>query len=242
MKRLNKCINFQLKSMIKSTLYFMIVYFLVSAALFSLSISDGANSSFHSGFYIGSAIYVFIYVIASYKENYNYLLMFSNSRKNIFLSSVVTIAAMSVFLSFVSVISIKLDGLVSKLLNNTIPDGDLHILSILYKDPNIASVFLWLTTFFIAICSFSLLYSALAYKFGKVFITLFWILFGTFWFVTPIGLISNGLETKFFMAIVSYFYIDIPVGILLAPINFMITAVILGAAAYVLSRRQSQAV
>lgn len=238
MNRLKKCIDFQMKSMIKTTIIFICIYILVCAVLL-LFISPSINGGFNSGFYIGCAVFIFVYVIAGYRENFNYLLMFSNTRKNIFFSSAVAFAAMSIFLAVVSILSIQMDGVLARLFEF---GGNSHygLITLMYNDSNMAAEFLWFTAFFILICSFSMLYSSLAYKLGKIFITFFWICFGISWVVLPAASGIDGAST-FFNTLKAYFCIDVQNGILLAPVNFTITAVILGAAAYLISSRQPQA-
>ena len=224
--------------MAKTTITFLCIYFAVCLALFVLFQTTTSEGSVNSGFYIGSSVFIFVYVIADYKEKFNYLLMFSNTRKNIFISSAVTFTVMSIFLAVVSILSIRLDGVVSRAFEFG-GSGHLGLLSLIYNSSDIAFEFLWFTTFFILICSFSMLYSSLAYKLGKVFITLFWICFGISWFILPI---ASGLDgaTTCINALKAYFCISVPNGILLAPVNFIITTVIFGAAAYVISSRQPQ--
>lgn len=237
MSRLKKCIGFQFKSMAKSTSIFICIYILVCAVIL-LFLSFSIHGSFNSGFYIGCAVFVFVYVIASYRESFNYLLMFSNTRKNIFLSSAVTFAAMSIFLAVISIFSIQFDGIAARVLEYS---GISHsgLISLMYDSSNMAAELLWFTTFFILICSFSILYSSLAYKLGKVFITLFWVFFGVSWIVLPATSGIDGVSV-FFNTLKAFFCIGVPNGILLAPVNFTITAVILGAAAYLISSRQPQ--
>lgn len=241
MNRLVKCINFQLKSMTKSTVIFLCVYIASSLALFmlfqcSVSVGSNSNSSISSGFYIGGAIFAFVYTIANYKTTFNYLLMFGNNRKNIFLSSVITFVVMSVLLAAVSMLSLLIEGALSKALQFNASGS---LISLIYGGANTASEFLWFATFFIMICSFSMLYSSLAYKFGNVFITVFWVGFGISWFVLPVLLSFSRMPT-FIALINAYFCIGNPNGILLAPVNFLITTVIFSTITYIISSRQSQ--
>lgn len=237
MNRLKNCIGFQLKSTAKTTIIFICIYFAVCAVLL-LFLSPYVNGSFNSGFYIGCSVFIFVHVIAGYRENYNYLLMFSNTRKNIFLSSAATFSILSVFLAVISVISIQLDGTFARVFEFS-GSGHLGLLNLIYGSSNMISEFLWFTAFFILICSFSMLYSSLAYKLGKIFITFFWICFGISWVVLPAASGIDGAST-FFNTLKAYFCVSVPNGILLAPVNFVITAVILGSVAYVISSRQPQ--
>lgn len=241
MKRLSKCINFQIKNMIKGSVIFLAIYFLVSLALyllFAFSISNSPGGSINSGFYIGAGIFIFVYVIAAYKETFNYLLMFGNTRKNILLSSIVTSAVMSLSFSVISSIFLQVEGAISKQMGNG-KIGNINLLNVMYEGSDIFSGFLWLTVFFFLICSFSLLYASLAYKFGNVFITVFWVCFGLSFIGLPILLDMNGFKVLA-DALVFFFRIGYEHGILLAPVNFVVASAIFSAIAYLVSRRQPQ--
>ncbi len=242
MNRLTACINFQMKSMVRSSVIFLIIYFAASVALLSmfiLSLGNGSGGSFTSGLYIGGGIFIFVYVIAAYKEMFNYLLMFGNTRKNILLSSIITSAVMSVFFSVISTLVTLAEEAVSKVFGLGRPDS-ISLLNLIYKDTGLFSESLWLAAFFFLICSFSLLYSALAYKLGNVFITLFWVCFGLAFIGLP-ALIDMNTFKVIAKAITSFFRVGAEHGILLAPINFIAASVILSIAAYLASRRQPQA-
>lgn len=239
MNRLIKCINFQLRSMLKSTVLFLGGYFLVSLALLLLFLGlrgSNSNGDFNSGFFIGGAIFSFIYVIANYRGMFNYMLMFGNTRKNIFLSNAISVVIMSVLLAAVSILSELIEDISSNILHFRDP---VNILGLMYNGLNKATEFLWFTAFFIVICSFSMLYSSLAYKLGKVFVTVFWIAFGLSWMVIP-GLAGLSGMTAFINMLKTYFSVGVPNGILLAPVNFIITAIVFGLSAFLISRRQSQ--
>lgn len=241
MNRLSKCINFQIKAMVKSSAIFLAIYFLVSLALymlFAFSINNSSGGSINSGFYIGAAIFIFVFVIASYREMFNYLLMFGNTRKNILLSSIVASAIMSLSFSVISSISLQVEGAISKSMGNG-KFGNINLINLVYKDSGIFSEFVWLMAFFFLICSFSLLYSTLAYKFGSIFITLFWVCFGLSFIGLPILLDMNSFKVLD-EALVFFFRVNSEHGVLLAPINFVAVSAIFSAIAYLISRRQPQ--
>lgn len=242
MNRLAKCIQFQLKSMAISTLVYTAIYYGACILLFtivsiSIDTSDG-NNSISSGFYIGSAIFAMIYVISNYRSNFNYLMIFGNSRKNIFFSFAVTALVMSAALSLISVLTQWFEGVV---LPTPAFGASISLLKLVYGNTNIASEFLYYSALFILICSFAMLYSSLAYKLGKVFITVFWVVFGLSFIILPM---SAGLSTPFasfiLNALIAFFRIGTSNGVLLAPVNFIIASVLFAAITYLLSRRQPQ--
>ena len=238
MDRLMKCIRFQIKHMLKSMTAFTCIYaaaYLAITVLILSTRSGNSSGSVNAGFYLGAAIFIIIYVMANYKETFNYLLMFGSTRNSILLSMATTIISMSALFAALSTLAIKLEGVLSSALNMVKSDGG-NILLYMYPGSGTASMFLWLTMFYSLIGSFSLLYGALAYKLGKVFVTVFWVAFGASWVVLPV--------TSRFFTITSmlkaYFHIGEPGGILLAPVSFLITFLLFGGAAYLTARRQPQ--
>jgi hypothetical protein len=242
MNRLTECINLQLKSIIKSSVIFMAIYFAVSIVLFSMtmiSFQYNSNGSFTTGFYIGAGIFIFVYVIASYKEMFNYLLMFGNTRKNILLSFVITSAALSVSFSIISTLVTLAEKAVSMIFGFSRPNS-INLLNLIYKNSGFASETLWLAAFFFLICSFSLLYGALAYKLGNVFITIFWVCFGLAFIGLP-ALLDTSSFKVIGEAFTFFFRFGSEHGILLAPINFIAASAILCITSFLASRRQPQA-
>jgi len=116
---------------------------------------------------------------------------------------------------------------------------DFNLLNSIYQDSNWASELLFIATLFILLLSFSMLYGSLAYKLGKVFVIVFWVAFGISFVSFPI--IANIYDLTFILkAIELFFCLGVPKGILLAPINFILLALIFSALTYLLSRRQPQ--
>lgn len=241
MNRISKCIYFQNKSMLKSTLIFIFYYTIVCLGMFLLPVIFSelkvGGTSFNSGFNMGASVFAFIYVIASYKEMFNYLLLFGNTRRTIFLSSIVTNIALSIILAVVSAISPYVESTITKLFgyNNT----NVKLLNFIYPDSNWASELLFVTALIILLTSFSMLYGALSYKLGKIFIIVFWVAFGVSFIAFPILAAMYDL-TIILNAIELFFCLGVPNGILLAPINFILLSLIFNALAYLLSRRQPQ--
>ena len=241
MNRVSKCLYFQNKNMVKSTLIFMLYYTMISLFLLLLPVIFKdlriGGSNFNSGFYMAAAIFAFVYVIASYKETFNYLLLFGNTRKTIFISSIVTNTAMSLFLAAISAISSYLEKPILRLFGYN--SMDFNLLNSIYQDSNWASELLFIATLFILLLSFSMLYGSLAYKLGKVFVIVLWVAFGISFVSFPI--IANIYDLTFILkAIELFFCLGVPKGILLAPINFILLALIFSALTYLLSRRQPQ--
>jgi hypothetical protein len=90
------------------------------------------------------------------------------------------------------------------------------------------------------VCSFSMLYSALNYKFGKKFVIFFWVVFGLSFMALP-AITFNG-QYAVINAIKAFFCAGDSNGMLVAPLHFIIAAVVLGGITYLLSSRQQQVV
>ncbi len=240
MNRILNCFRFQTGNMIKNTLTFIFFYIFICVGLLSITlISDDIRvSSFSSGFYIGSIIFTFVYVIADYKSSFNYLLIYGNTRRTIFLSRAMTNTILSVLMAVISSISIIVDGLITKL-SGTGKTIDNNLLHFMYPNSNKASEFLFLAVLLIMITSFSTLYGALAYRLGKIFITAFWVCFGLSFMLLPIS--SRITPTNNIVKLINtYLCLENPNGILLASVNFIITALIFSALTYLVSSRQPQ--
>lgn len=236
MKRISKCLNFELKYLSKSTLVFLGFYFgiyIVIAALILLSNKNGdSTANVNTSFCIAGAIYIFAFITSSYKTLFNNLMMFGNTRKSIVFSSFIAYAALSVVISVISIISILLDNSFTAVSGN----GGFDLLDMLYQgNVNIATKFLWFIAFFILVSSFAMLYGSLTYKFGKVFIGAFWI--GFFFLMTLVPMILFESVSRIFN---TFFRLDNTNGILLAPLNFILAAAILGAGVWLAARRQPQ--
>lgn len=241
MSRLTKCINFQIRNMVKGTAIFLAIYIaatLVLSSLLMVTSESSSSKSGLSGIYIGGGIFIFVYVIAAYKETFNYLLMFGNTRKNILLSTVVTSAVMSLSFSIISFVILQVENAMSKLFDFN-SSSNMSLINMMYEDSGIFTEFLWLMAIFFLICSFSLLYASLAYKFGNVFITLFWVCFGLAFIGLPILLDMNSFKVLA-DAVMFFFSIGSEHGILLAPVNFVVASAIFSVIAYLVSRRQPQ--
>lgn len=238
MKRIGKCLNFELRYMCKSTLVFLEgfyfgIYAVIAGILLYADQHGNSGSNVNTSFYIAGAVYIFAFIASSYRPLFNNLLMFGNTRKSIVFSSFVANIALSALIAVISVFSVFLDTSFTAVSGNS----GFDILDIIYRgNVNIAAEFLWFLAFFILVSAFAMLYGSLIYKLGKVFIGAFWT--GVFFLLTLVPALT-GFEAiaKIFN---TFFCLDNTNGIVLAPVNFLLTASVLGAAAYMSARRQPQ--
>jgi hypothetical protein len=101
MKRMGKCLNFELGYASKSTLVFLGFYFgiyAIFAAMILLARQRGnSGSTINASFFIAGAIYIFVFITSSYKPLFNNLIMFGNTRKSITVSSLILLEISPVF-------------------------------------------------------------------------------------------------------------------------------------------------
>ena len=219
----------------------MLIYLLIYVVLLSSALifrNEGSKVYFYSGFDVSATFFVFVYVISNYKEMNNYLLMFGNTRKTIFLSQVVVNTALCVILTFMSFLFIGIDNIVAKVILPGIEITPSTVNSI-YSYAGIASVFIFILAFYILMTSFSMVYGSLAYKLGKVFIVSFWICFGLAFIILPIIINVLGIGDAVINGIEAYTGV-IYTTAYSASADFIITALLFYAFAYLVSRRQPQ--
>lgn len=236
MNRISRCLRYQMRNMIKSNIYFAGIYLLVCIGFLALAISnENTTVSTYSGFNFGAAIFAFVYVASDYRTSFNYLMINSNTRRTIFFSSALSNIALSFMLTILSYIFGAIDTLITKTYSNS-GYSSVELLQVIYPGSSTTSVLLFITALFIMITAFGMLYGALVYRFGKYFITLYWVCFGLIFITTPF---TPGTPN-----IISFFETFLCIGktngILLAPINFIIAAAVFSTAAYLISSRQPQ--
>lgn len=237
MNRLFKCLSYQIKKKSMGTFIFLGFYTVISAALYLLTIivnsASNGHSSISSSMTFAAAIFGFVYVIADYKSKTNYLMMFGNTRKNIFLSSLSSNVILSVLLTIISAVFSFVENALAELLYKS--ENNMNLFHSIYPESNIGTEILYMCALFILITAFSTFYGALAYKIGTIFMVVFWVAFGMSFIFTPLWADAGNLLKAFFCY-------GVPNGMLWAPINFMIASLILYAISYAAAIRQPQVV
>lgn len=239
MNNVSKCFRYQTRNMVKSTLVFLFFYILVLAGLLSITIvSSGTKiTTFGSSFFTGSMIFAFIYAAADYRSSFNYLLIFGNTRKTIFLSTMLANIALSLTMSILTTLLNVIETFVA----NTFINGyilEINLIHLLYPESNVATEFLFITFLFILVSTFASIYGALNYKFGKFFIVPFWICFGLSVLLIPATGMNEPAGIQ--QLIKTFFCLENTNGVLLAPLNFLAAALIFSLGTYLISSRQPQ--
>ncbi len=237
MSRFIKCLSYQIKKKFIGTSIFLGFYIAICAALYLLTIfaniASNDRSSFSSSMSFSAVIFAFVYVIADYKSKTNYLMIFGNTRKNIFLSSLSSNLVLSILLTIISTIFTFIENTLAELLYKG--GNNMNLFHAIYPESNMGMEMLYMCALFILVTSFSTFYGALAYKIGAIFKIVFWVAFGMSLMFSPASPVLGNLLKAFF-------YYGTPGGILFAPINFIIAALILYAISYAAAIRQPQVV
>lgn len=234
MNRISKCFRFRLKNILKSTLWFTVIFYLAACILLSIG-----TVSFNSGFGLSVAIFAFVYVSADYRTSFNYLLIHGNTRTTIFISNVMANITLSAILTGLTLITSFIEMYILRNIPVNLDEGT-TIAQWIYPNADKALEILFMAALFILLTSFSTLYGALTYKFGKYFVTAFWVGLGLMVVTLPMSSSAGGPTVL--SVIRSFLWVDHQYGILLAPVSFILAALVFGAATYLLSRRQPQTV
>jgi hypothetical protein len=221
------------KSVLTFLGFYSVIYTLIVILIMQVFRSGGASGSINTSFYIAGAIFIFAFISSSYKQLFNNLLIFGNTRKSMFVSSSIAYAVLSVLIALVSTASLELDRMLIASRSVSVSD----LLNLLYQGNNNAALkFVWFLAFFLLVSAFSMLFGSLAYKWGKVFMTAFWVGSGFLLMFLPAV-----TDPKYLVnALGAFFYAGSASGLYLAPINFIVAAVILGAGTWTAMRKQPQ--
>jgi hypothetical protein len=231
-----KCARFQLEKFIAVCIMFVLIYYAIILLGFTLNYFLGGHSSGTANmFFIPCCFFIFFSLSSMYKQNFNHLLMMSNTRKNILGSFFISTAVTALLFAAFSLISQLIDKALSYLF--VIPQID--ILSGLYKNINYFSDFVWVFSTLLLVSAFAMLYGSLRYKFGKKFVIIFWVLFGLSFNLIPI-VIELKLVPFMINIFTMFFSLNNENGIYFSSLNFTILAIIFGIATYLIGRRQAQ--
>lgn len=237
MNRLAKCLKFELKRTTKSLLYssaiFIGIYALITI-LATASIATTSGSNIHHNtttmsFTLAFALFVFINILVSYAYHYNYLLMIGNCRKNILISQILTYIFTALALSLV----VTLFEIGSELFLSAFNFQCVSSLNYVYPHSSLVSITIWRFGLFMIISFFAFLMSTLRYKFGRMFIRFFWIVFALIAVLFP--MFNNELFANTFRYFFGLYYKN---GIFLASGNFLILSAIFGIVSYCIGIRQ----
>jgi hypothetical protein len=210
--RLTFCLNYHLHSFTRASLIYLLVFVLVDLVLplvlfaffgrrvfgtdsSDTSIFDASPVSY--AFLLSAMIFLFVGFVASFREEFNFLLAMNNTRKNQFLSSLLSLLIAGVTFFVTSLLIRPLEILVEAIINRTSAAS-------LFRDwlAQFSEMPVILTSLTLALvvclsaCAFGLTAGILSYRFGRRFIIPFWICFGSSFIFVPILLATNEIMLK----------------------------------------------
>ncbi|HBP37483.1 MAG TPA: hypothetical protein DD640_01850 [Clostridiales bacterium] len=214
--RLRLCCQYRLHSLKRAAVIYLAIFaavdLLVPAVLYLLfriktgygdgTSTFGLDQNFPGSFsfWISTAIFLFAGACASFREEFNYLLLLNNTRRNQFWSNLPLMVLTAGFFLTVNLV-VKILELMNEALIN---QRSAAILLDLYFDQFtgarlpavLANLLLYFATFLLAY-AFGQAAGILAYRFGRLFVVPFWICFGFSFIVIPILYAGNQLFQKF---------------------------------------------
>lgn len=238
MDRVFKSVKFELRSLLKSTVVFLVIFtafFLFFSILFSAPSVRTGDRIFGMDITFAAMIFIFVCLVVSYGSFFNNLMMFGCTRKNILSSLYISSVILAAFFSILSLLVSYLNVAMSNLLN--FQTGS--TLNVMYGSPSGAASLFFIFSSMLALCGASLLFSSLSYKFGKTFRIVFWVGFAFLWFLVPLAQRFN-LVSAIVNAIKWFFGLGYQNGIIFGGLHLIVLSVILGGATYLVARRQPQ--
>jgi hypothetical protein len=209
--RLTLCYKYHLRGLSRASLIYLLVFVLVDLVLplvlfglFGRRVFGGdstvsyASNFEHSpisyAFLLSSLIFLFVGFVASFREDFDFLLAMNSTRRNQFGSSLATLATASLAFFGVSLVISPLELIVESIVNRS-------SIASLFQDyaswfaadrlPLFLANLLLALVVFLGACSLGLTAGILSYRFGRLFVLPFWILFGTSFVFMPILIATN---------------------------------------------------
>lgn len=232
MERTWKCTRLVLARLWKSAVTVTILYFAFVIAItiiLNAAAPDGIKTT-QSSLVFFAFIYLFFALYSLYKNIWNNLLLFSNTRKLAFEGILLATLCMDAAFAVLSILSDRFTILLG---------GSMHfktgsVYGLLDPGTSPGGGLIYYFGLLFAVSGFSLLYGALLYKIGKTFHIIFWIAFGIFWSVgVPLCANTRLLTTA------AAWYLGYR-NILLSSLHLLITGGIFTGIAFLLARRQPQ--
>lgn len=242
MKRMFNCFRFQFarsRWMLLIFFGFYLLFYVAFLALYYSSVPGDKSGFFSFNFINVGAIFCFVSVGVTYVGFSNSLLLFGNTRRSIFCSEMLHGAIVSALFAAVSVAS----DLFNPWLAGILHFHTLQYLQLIYptvSSATVSGVLLWLLWYFSLLCCLSgaaLIYGTLQYKFGKIFIVVFWAGFGFLFSFLQI-LVFGRFQKVLTQAINWFFSCGRSNGIATASLHLLVLGAVFAGIAWLLARRQ----
>jgi hypothetical protein len=209
--RLTLCYKYHLRGLTRASLIYLLVFVLVDLVLplvlfgiFGRRIFGSDSSVVYtvnypaapisSAFLLASMIFLFVGFVASFREDFDFLLAMNNTRRNQFGSSLATLATASLAFFGISLAISPLELLVESVINHVSAASFFLAYGAWFAGdqlPLLLGNLLLALVVFLAACSLGLTAGILSYRFGRLFVLPFWILFGSSFVFIPILITTN---------------------------------------------------
>ncbi|MFT9056983.1 MAG: SPW repeat protein [Ethanoligenens sp.] len=229
MERIWKCAHFALARIWKSAVIITIIYFAFIIGLTTLinAVTPDGPKTVQSSLILFVVIYTFFFMYSLYKNMWNNLLLFGNTRTTSFGGILLATLCADAAFAILSVLSDGFTVVWSRVMHFT--GGSIYGILDPQASP-IQGVWYYFCLLFAVSC-FGLLYGTLFYKIGRAFHAIFWIAFATFWSV-GIPLCSKPILAAAASWYTGYHHIAA------ASLHALITGAVFAVIAYLLARRQ----
>jgi hypothetical protein len=234
MGRAIKCYKFQTSRLIKLTAGFTALFVAFYVFVTIILSFQNQNDSSNINYCFGASVFAFVAISALYKNAFNNLLMFGNTRRTIITSFFLCAVTFSATLTVLSELSDLLSTGISHIFKTTA----ISSLTYIYVGITEPQKLLWFFTLLLMAIMMAYVYSALSYKFGKIFRIVFWCGLGLLLMLTPIGGYPLGYAIG--KAFKLFFGFRIQSGIYWCSLHFFIVSVVFGAILWLIVRRQPQ--
>jgi hypothetical protein len=205
--RLSLCLHYRLRGLTQASLIFLLVFVLVDLVLplvlfglfgrrifgFDSDIAmDYGSMPVSYSFLLSSMIFLFVGFVASFREDFDFLLAMNNTRKNQYLSSLLSLLIASAAFLGIAWLIRPLEILVEAAINRASAAPLFQAWLAEYaRTPEYLSSLVLTLVVCLSACSLGLTAGILSYRFGRRFVIPFWICFGTSFIFVPILLASN---------------------------------------------------
>jgi hypothetical protein len=210
--RLTLCLQYRLRGLTHASLIYLLVFVLVDLVLplvlfglfgrrifgFENNAAPGDGNTLVSySFLLSAMIFLFVGFVASFREDFDFLLALNNTRKNQYLSSLLSLLIASAAFFCTALLIRPLEILVEAVITRTSAEVLFNIwLAEFARPPECLSGLALALVVCLSACSLGLTAGILSYRFGRRFVIPFWICFGTSFIFVPILLASNEMVLK----------------------------------------------
>jgi len=205
MNRISQNIRYKMKIQFTFAAWYMVFYLLTMVLVSFLLVKTSVINSSEGGLFYriwGSIIFQFG-ICVRFREDFDFMLTLSNTRKDMFYSLLAVTIAFSGFFSAMIVLErVIVDRLNDALGFHNITD--LFHFTAPYATDNLFLQFIFFLMLGVCCCIFGLLVGSLSYRFGKKFTLAFWLVFSAIpvvflpWFMWSLhqrGQLSNSITS-----------------------------------------------